>query len=125
VHRSRRLLAVIASAWLVVQAGALAAVPAVFWDTTAEDLLACTCGDGNHAICPMHHRPSSRPARCALTGTQDTDVTILGSLLHGVAVMPVPTSAATDPMPERLAAALPVSADSPRPAPPDPPPPRL
>jgi len=87
--RLRRALPAIASAWLLCQSATIAAVPVLFWNTSVEDLLECTCAHGNHTICPMHHRPARDSRRCALSSTHDTDTTMLASALIGPALIPL------------------------------------
>ena len=121
--RLRRALPAIASAWLLCQSAALTAVPALFWETSVEDLLECTCGHGEHAICPMHHKPARDSRRCTLSSTHDTDTGMLASVLVGPALMPTvrPLHFLGSPA---VARAIVASQPTLRPAPPDPPPPR-
>jgi len=86
--RLRRALGPIASAWLVCQAATLALGPVIFWDTSVEALLECTCGHGDHAICPMHHAPARDSKRCRLVPSHDADAGLLTPLLTGIALMP-------------------------------------
>src|ERR1041384_744035 len=87
--RLRRALPAIASLWLACQSASFAAVPLLFWETSVEDLLECTCAHGNHTICPMHHKPARDSRRCRLSSGHDTDTGMLASTLNGPAVVPI------------------------------------
>ena len=121
--RLRRALGPIASAWLLCQAATLAIVPTIFWDTSVQALLECTCAHGDHTICPMHHAPPRDSKRCRLVPSHDTDTGLLTPLLSGIAliphVQPLLASGVKSPL-------LAITRDVVlvRPSSPDPPPPR-
>ena len=53
----RNSRAFVTALWLVMQ-GALLIAPSVVLLTAHEETAECTCMHGEHAICPMHHRPA-------------------------------------------------------------------
>ena len=120
--RVRRLLGPIAAAWLSCQLAGVVTTPIVVWMTTRADHVECTCGHGDHAICPMHHRPASG-TRCALRSTHNTNAAVLSSLFSSVGVLTattttmVATTIVVAPSFERVASSR-------GPVGPDPPPPR-
>jgi hypothetical protein len=120
----RRAVGRIAITWLLCQATTLTLVPAVFWSVFAEDhLLECTCTHGDHAICPMHHKPTPGSKRCALASLDDSQTAAVGSLLVGVG--PVPTAARiVAPVSEYRFRLIELTTVSLVPTPPDSPPPR-
>ena len=119
----RRARAFLASVWLLMQAALLIAPSVVLLTTShVEAAEACTCTHGEHAICPMHHRPAPGTKICLIGSAVDTLAT-LGSLFQAAGLVPSITSA---PAP---AAILTASIDSTstitfRSVPPDSPPPR-
>ena len=121
----RALLGPLAAVWLLCHATTLAAVPVVLWVAAADaEPVICTCIHGDHAICPMHHKRSSRPALCAM---QDA-----GGGGGAAVLTPVPGPLGVIPLivdfalPDRAAPppGANTSTTSLRPVPPDPPPPR-
>jgi len=119
----RHARAVLTSVWLVMQAALLIAPSVVLLATShVEPTEECTCAHGEHAICPMHHRPAPGTRICLLGSADDTLAT-LGSLFQAAGFVPSITSA---PAPAAIPTA---SIDSHstitfRSVPPDPPPPR-
>src|SRR5262245_23865100 len=120
----RRALGPLAACWIVCQLAGLATAPAVVWASTADILLECTCSHGDHAVCPMHHKPAPEAKRCLMRSVQDrSSIAILGSLFGGLGLAPdvsmanVPVLTASVVLPEIVTKAL--GSD-----PPDPPPPR-
>jgi len=101
---------------------ALLISPSVVLLTAHEETAECTCTHGEHAICPMHHRPAPG-SRICLLGSADNTLATLGSLFQAAALMPSATSA---PVPATTSVALIGSASAIpfRPVSPDPPPPR-
>ena len=123
MKRLRRALGPIAATWLLCQAASLSVAPVVVWLNPAAGLLECTCTHGDHAICPMHHKPAAGSKLCLMRGADDSGTAVLTSLLSGVGIVPV-TAPVLAP-PSTLAVAVSYAAPpSLRPAPPDPPPPR-
>jgi len=119
----RRALGRIAVTWLLCQVATLTLAPAVLWFGSAAHLLECTCAHGDHAICPMHHKPAPRSKLCVMGSADDDGAAVLTSLFGGVGLIPVPLPTA---LPDSHPAVVPGDArtHSLRPAPPDPPPPR-
>ena len=119
----RRARVFLTAFWLAMQTALLISpsivlLAAAHEETTAE----CTCAHGDHAICPMHHRPAPGTRIC-LIGSADDTLATLGSLFQAAGLMPSFTAA---PLP---AATPTASIDSTstmrfRSVPPDPPPPR-
>jgi len=119
LRNSRALLTTL---WLVMQA-ALLISPSVVLLSAHEETAECTCTHGEHAICPMHHRPAPG-SRICLMGSADNTLATLGSLFQAAALMPSATSALV-PATTSIASissssAIPFRSDSP-----DPPPPRI
>src|SRR4051812_11760454 len=114
----RRALGRIALACLCGQLGTSAIVPAVL--VAEAGALECTCSHGDHAMCPMHHRSSTR---CGIRGTPDFAAVLIPALLGFTGMMPLPGSPAprldTRSVFDRVSAPLLL-----RTAPPDAPPPR-
>jgi len=120
--RLRRILGPIAAAWLACQAAGFTTAPIVWWITAPADVVECTCTHGDHAICPMHHRPAS-DARCAIQAAQQSDTMALSTLLSGVGIS-ASVSVGIAPAPITNAWRFDLAPASFRPARPDPPPPR-
>jgi hypothetical protein len=120
--RLRRILGPIAATWLACHGAGLTVAPIVLSVTAPAGAVECTCTHGDHAICPMHHRPAS-DSRCAIQAAHDGDTTVLSSLLSGVGIIgrsPALTVVPRNPTVPRFDfTAAPFRA-----APPDPPPPR-
>jgi hypothetical protein len=118
----RRALVLLTASWLVIQVALLISPSIVLLAAAHEETAECTCIHGEHAICPMHHRPAPG-SRICLIGSADDTVATLGSLFQAAGLMPSIMSTFAP-------AAIPtVSIDSTsaitfRSVPPDPPPPR-
>jgi hypothetical protein len=119
----REARAFVTTLWLIMQAALLISPSVVLLGASHEQAATeCTCTHGDHAICPMHHRPVPG-SRVCLIGSADNTLATLGSLFQAAGLMPAVTSA---PVPETMPAA---SIDSTstitfRSVPPDLPPPR-
>src|SRR5260221_499599 len=53
--------------------------------------LECTCGHGDHAMCPMHHPAPAKPrskSDCSCRSTADPNAAVLVGLVGSPAVMP-------------------------------------
>jgi hypothetical protein len=120
--RLRRILGPITATWLACQVAGLTAAPMVFWIAAPADVVGCTCAHGDHAMCPMHHRPASG-TRCAMQATHGGGTAILSTLLSGVGII-TPVTVAVVPAPITAVSRFDLRPASFRPAPPDPPPPR-
>ena len=123
VTRLRHLLAPIAFVWLTSQVGLLAAMPIALWAGTAEELLECTCTHGEHAMCPMHHKPAPGSRICLMQSTDDSNAALLASIVHVAGVLAVHTEPIIPPQARLVDDLVPISSSR-RPVPPDPPPPR-
>lgn len=121
--RVRRVLGRVAVAWLLCQGATLVAAPIGFWVGSAEGLLECTCSHGDHAICPMHHKPARGPKVCLMQNADDSGAAVLSSLFGAVGVVPAPVEVFV-PLSEHIISLIEVQTTSLGPAPPDPPPPR-
>ena len=120
----RRALGRIAVAWLLCQAATLTLVPTALWSGAAgAHLVECTCSHGDHATCPMHHKPAPGSKLCLMRSANDSGVAVLSWLLNGVGLMPA-TAAGVVPASQPVRVFFAVTTTSLRPAPPDPPPPR-
>jgi len=120
----RRALAPIAAMWLLCQSAALVGVPAFFWDTSIE-ALECTCAHGDHAMCPMHHKPAPGKNRCFMRGAgDDAGTAVLDTMLTGIGVMPGPVRFIGAPASTPIVFAFDATANTFGSSPPDPPPPR-
>jgi hypothetical protein len=123
--RVRRVLAPVAALWLFCQTGTVMLVPVALWITAAHPHAdECTCGHGDGARCPMHHKPASPPTDCAMQSAGGFGTFVLASLV-GVAGLLPKAPAALAP----ANATATIAVDDPRvigerPVPPDPPPPR-
>lgn len=77
----RRLLAPVTAIWLLSQLGTVALVPFAVWMTSAEPHSEeCTCGHGPGAMCPMHHKPASSAAPCAMQAADQSGNVVLTAL---------------------------------------------
>jgi hypothetical protein len=121
--RLRHLLAPIAFVWLTSQAGLLAAMPIALWAGTAEELLECRCAHGDHAICPMHHKPARGSRICVMQTADQSGAALLASIVNVAGVLPSPAQPIVPPQ-VRPVDDLITTVSSRRPVPPDPPPPR-
>jgi hypothetical protein len=90
----RRLVAHVASGWLVAHLVLVSAVPAVLYAGLPEPVSQeeCLCSHDTAAMCPMHHRAPVRDEDdCQCRSTTDHSAAMLNSLLDTTAVL-----AATD-----------------------------
>src|SRR5262245_26864230 len=87
----RHARALLTSLWLVMQT-ALLVSPSIALLTAHEETTECTCAHGDHAICPMHHRPAPG-SRICLMGSADNTLATLGSLFQAAALIPSATPA--------------------------------
>jgi len=119
----RRARVFLTALWLVMQA-ALLISPSIVLLAAAHDETAaeCTCTHGDHAICPMHHRPAPGTRIC-LIGSADDTLATLGSLFQAAGLMPS-IMAASQPAATPTASIDSTSTITFRSVPPDPPPPR-
>src|SRR5919201_4624047 len=78
--RLRRILGPVVTTWLLCHVAGLTVAPASFLFTAATDPIECTCANGDHTICPMHHRPASG-TRCSIRGASDSGTALLTTLL--------------------------------------------
>ena len=123
VTRLRRLLAPIAFVWLTSQAGLLAALPVALWTGTAEELLECRCTHGDHAMCPMHHKPAPGSRICVTQSADQSDAALLASIINVAGMLPSHTVPLVPPQARAVDDLVPIPSSH-RPVPPDPPPPR-
>jgi len=121
--RLRRALGPIAVTWLLCQVATIAAAPVVIGLGASEELLECKCTHGDHAICPMHHRPAPGSKICLMGSANNTSTAVLTSLFTGVGLIgdPFQVIAPSSTYTRVRTHGTPLSL---RPAPPDPPPPR-
>ena len=122
--RLRRILSRIAVAWLVCHATTLTLGPMHLWLGSGDAIMECTCAHGDHAICPMHHKPAPGSRLCVVGSPGDDGMVVRVSLFSGIGLLPALTAAAR-PEAQPAFALAEHSTLSLRPAPPDPPPPRL
>jgi hypothetical protein len=80
MSRLRRALPRIAVTWLLCQTATLTLAPAILWFGSSEDVLECTCIHGDHAICPMHHKPAPGTKICLMRGAGDSTVAVFSWL---------------------------------------------
>jgi hypothetical protein len=120
--RLRRALGRIAIAWLLCQAGLLAATPIVLWAGAGEGLLECTCAHGDHTYCPMHHAPKPGSKTCFMQNGDNSGVSVLASIFGFVGMLTA-SSQVVAPSPASSLVQTAGTASC-RPTPPDPPPPR-
>jgi hypothetical protein len=123
--RLRRVLAPVAALWLFCQIGTVALVPVALLHAADAHGEECTCGHGLGAMCPMHHKPASPPADCAMQAAEGSGAAaVLTGLINVAGLVPEATTG--------LAAAAATAAvdvadahlRGERSVPPDPPPPR-
>jgi hypothetical protein len=120
----RRALPRFAAGWLICQVATLTLAPMLAGAPSARViLLECTCSHGDHATCPMHHKPAAGTNRCAMRSTGDGGSGVLGSLLGPMGLITVRAATITPPPILKLRLDR-STATTLRPTPPDPPPPR-
>src|SRR5262245_28077787 len=119
----RRARVCLTALWLVMQVALLMSPSMVLLAAAHEQTAAeCTCTHGEHAICPMHHRPAPGTRIC-LIGSTDDALATLGSLFQAAGLMP-PIASAIAPAAIPTASVDVTVAIPFRFVPPDPPPPR-
>ena len=121
--RLRRAIGVIAITWLSCQVTTLALAPVILW-IAAEAPVECLCTHGDHAFCPMHHKPAPGSKLCLMRSVNDLGTAVLTSVYGAVGLLPV-TVAAMMPELQPSLAGSDLATALVRTAPPDPPPPRL
>ena len=122
--RMRRAISRIAVTWLLCQVATLTLAPTVLWFGSGTQLLECTCTHGDHAICPMHHKPAPGSKLCLMGSANDVETGVLTSLFGAGGLLPASTSSVRPEFQRAVVAPRP-NARSLHPVPPDPPPPRL
>ena len=123
--RLRRVLAPVTVIWLLCQVGTVALVPVALWITATDPHgTECTCGHGLGAMCPMHHKPSSDAAECAMRATNSPGAAVLTTLVGAVGLVAEPTRSIQPAIPSAYPRAIEAHVAGERPVPPDPPPPR-
>jgi hypothetical protein len=124
MRRLRALLGPLIGAWLLCHAATLAVVPVLLCVAGAETMpVECTCDHGDHSLCPMHHKRTSRPGVCVMQGAGGDGTAVLTSLLGQLGLIPSASPLAAPDGGTPYAASA-VTTSSLRPSPPDPPPPR-
>src|SRR5262245_31804074 len=85
----RRLVARFTAVWLLGHLATAALVPVAI-SIVMEDPhgLECTCGHGDGAMCPMHHRPSRLPSDCVMRSGDASDVAILTTFAGSAGLVP-------------------------------------
>jgi len=122
----RHVLAPFTAIWLFCQIGAVASAPLAVWiSTTDRHLAECTCGHGDGAMCPMHHKPAGKSSPCALQAANGSATAVLTTfvVMVGFIAEPTPSILAANPSKHSLAADVNLTGECP--VPPDPPPPRI
>lgn len=122
--RLRRAVGRIAVAWLLCQVTTLTLVPTVLWSGSGETLLECACSHGDHAMCPMHRRAAPGSNQCSIGSASDVSTSVVTSLFGTLGLVPA-REPAVRPESERPVVLAETITHSLRPAPPEPPPPRL
>ena len=121
----RRTLAPVTAVWLLCQLGAAASVPMALWITAADPHgEECTCGHDGGVICPMHHKSSGRPVRCAMQATNSSGTAVLTTLVGVAGLISESTLSIRSAEPPIRTVPNDVRIAGERPVPPDPPPPR-
>jgi hypothetical protein len=120
----RRILSRIAVAWLVCHATTLTLGPMHLWLGSGDVIMECKCAHGDHAMCPMHHKPAPGSKLCVVGSPSDDGMVVRVSLFSDIGLLPELTFTIR-PEAQRVLALVEHSSTSLRPPPPDPPPPRL
>jgi hypothetical protein len=89
--RLRLAVGRIVIAWCLCQFAGMTVAPTILLALGAQ-ALECTCADGDHAFCPLHHLRSGTPT-CAMSGADDSPVGEL-TWLFGLAKLVVPSTMA-------------------------------
>jgi hypothetical protein len=123
--RLRRVLAPVAAIWLCCQVGTLALAPVALWITAADPHgVECTCGHGDGAMCPMHHKPTNESGTCAMQAANLPGSAILAAIIGIAGLVPGSTVSIGPAIVSKQAPKADIDVDGRRPIPPDPPPPR-
>jgi hypothetical protein len=122
MRRVRRRLGQVAVIWLLCQVATLALAPTALWPRSVGTL-ECLCTHGEHAMCPMHHKPAPGSKLCLMRSADDDGTAVLTSLFGTVGLVPAPAPAAR-PDPRRVIVVADITTGLLQPASPDPPPPR-
>lgn len=126
--RMRRALAPLAAIWLSCQIGTVALGPLALRVSAADPHAAeCTCGHGADAMCPMHHhKPARDPSgHCSMQASNETGTGVITTLVSAAGLIPESTPSLVAPVPSMNVSPTDVDVRGERPAPPDPPPPRV
>jgi hypothetical protein len=124
MKRLRRVLGPVAAAWLIFQVASLTFAPVeALTRAGGAALLECSCSHSDHGMCPMHHPASPRANDCLMKSAHDSGAAIFSMFLGPVGLVPGPTPEVVPATSTPLTSAG-VQRFSPRPGPPDPPPPR-
>ncbi len=122
----RRVLAPVTALWLFCQIGTVALVPVALWITAADPHAAeCSCGHGPDVMCPMHHKPAGRSARCAMQAANSSGAAVLTTLVGMAGLIDEPMRSIQPATQSQYPRAADVHVAGERPVPPDPPPPRV
>jgi hypothetical protein len=118
----RRVLGSFIAAWLMCQVAALGLAPnLVVWFGVTD--VECTCGHGDDATCPMHHHGATS-RWCVMRSMNHHGTAVLASVFGLLGFLPA-DSPATMLTSAEHAISIESSIGIERPAPPDPPPPRV
>jgi hypothetical protein len=121
----RRALAPLAAIWLTCQIGTVALVPLALWVPAADPHAAeCTCGHGDGAMCPMHHKPIGGSAPCAMQAANGSGTAVLTTLVGTAGLIPERTVAIRPGILSEQFRPADAALVGERAVPPDPPPPR-
>ena len=119
------MLAPVAALWLFCQIGTVALVPVALWHTSDPLGPECTCGHGLGAMCPMHHKPASPPADCAMQAAEGSGAAVvLTGLINVTGLVPESAPCLAPAIATAHVAVADVDPRGERPVPPNPPPPR-
>lgn len=119
--RMRPLLTRFAFVWLLCHATTLTVTPTIL-PFGGGAMLECNCVHGDHAICPMHHKPVQGSELCLMQSAEDGRVATFSWLLN-LGLLPGPT-ATIAPECRQIRAHIDLTTATLQPSPPDPPPPR-
>ncbi len=117
---ARRALGPIAAVWLVCQAATLALAPVLLEISLAD----CMCTHGADAMCPMHHKSAPGARVCVMQSANSSVPAKLNSLFSIAGLLPAPPLTSV-PVPTAVLVPREYSTTTPRPSPPDRPPPRV
>ena len=121
----RRVLAPVAAIWLCCQVGTMALAPVALWITAADAHgVECTCGHGDGAMCPMHHKPANESGTCAMQAANLPGSAVLAAITGIAGLVPSSTVSIGPAIVTKQALNTDIHVAGRRPIPPDPPPPR-